>query len=105
MEPLARRAQRSIPRGYAGRLGNGPALHPLKAHLHHATWASTKWVSSGTGRPVAPFAAPDFQAVPATSRWAHGYLDVKRRRNIAAVIAPPARPPPMLPMSAKLLFS
>ncbi len=29
-----------------------------------------KVVSSGTGRPVAPFCAPLFQAVPAMSRWA-----------------------------------
>jgi hypothetical protein len=27
-------------------------------------------VSSGTGRPVAPFSLPDFHAVPAISRWA-----------------------------------
>ena len=33
-------------------------------------------VSSGTGRPVAPFAAPLFQAVPAMSRWAQVYLRV-----------------------------
>jgi hypothetical protein len=41
-----------------------------------AAWARTKCVSRPTGRPVAPLAAPDFQAVPAMSRCAHGYLPV-----------------------------
>src|SRR6185503_2063589 len=59
---------------------------------------------SATGRPVAPFSAPDFHAVPAMSRCAHGYALVKRARKQAAVTEPPARVP-MLGKSAKLLFS
>ena len=58
----------------------------------------------GTGRPVAPLSLPDFHAVPAMSRWAQSYFLVKRERKQAAVTAPAARPP-MLPMSAKLLFN
>ncbi len=33
--------------------------------------SSRKWVSSGTGLPVAPFSLPERQAVPAISRCAH----------------------------------
>ena len=47
--------------------------------------------------------APERHAVPAMSRWAQRSLSVKRCRNIAAVMAPPARAP-TLAMSAKLLF-
>src|SRR6185436_11250483 len=59
--------------------------------------------SRPTGRPVAPLAAPLFQAVPAMSRCAHGNLPTKRCRNLAAVMAPPARPA-TLATSAKLVF-
>src|SRR5690349_13855834 len=62
------------------------------------------WVSSGTGRPVAPFSLPDFQAVPAMSRCAQRYFWVNRARKQAAVMVPAARPP-ILATSAKLLFS
>src|SRR5471032_3686694 len=63
-----------------------------------------KFDSSGTGRPVAPFAPPDFHAVPAMSRWAQVYLRVKFSRKAAAVHeAPPGEP--MLARSAKLDLS
>jgi L-aspartate oxidase len=43
-----------------------------------------KCTSSGTGRPVPPLSLPDFQAVPAMSRWAQSYflanLTGRRRR-------------------------
>ncbi|OMP13582.1 hypothetical protein COLO4_01367 [Corchorus olitorius] len=61
-------------------------------------------VSSGTGRPVAPLAAPLFHAVPAMSRWAQSYFSVKRARKQAAVTLPAGRPP-MLPISAKFDLS
>ena len=57
--------------------------------------------SNATGRPVAPFALPERQAVPAISRCAQLYLRVKRDRKQPAVIAPPGRPP-MFAISAKL---
>src|SRR5476651_588177 len=61
--------------------------------------------SKGTGRPVAPFALPPREAVPATSKCAQaGVSAVKRARNAAADDAPPVRPP-MLAMSAKFDFN
>src|SRR5260221_7070213 len=66
----------------------------------HAARFSRKWERSATGRPVAPFSAPDFHAVPAMSRCAHGYALVKRDRKHAAVMEPPAREA-MLGKSAK----
>ena len=48
-------------------------------------------------------AAPPFQAVPAMSRWPQRYFEAKRCRNLAAVIAPPARPATFA-TSAKLVF-
>jgi len=63
-----------------------------------------KAVRSGTGRPVAPFSLPDFQAVPAMSRWAQSYLRVNLDRKQAAVTLPAGRPP-IFAKSAKLLFS
>ena len=60
---------------------------------HPSARAIRKRVSSGTGRPLAPFWAPDFQAVPAMSRCAQSYFLVKRARKQAAVTAPASRPP------------
>jgi hypothetical protein len=79
----------------------------VELDARHAALAlpSRNWVSSGTGRPVAPFSPPDFQAVPAMSRCAHLYLPVKRARKQAAVMVPAPLLPPMLGMSAKLLLS
>src|SRR5690348_1653689 len=44
----------------------------VKIDARHAARLTRKCDSSGTGRPVAPFSAPDFHAVPAMSRCAHG---------------------------------
>src|SRR5258708_37309949 len=70
----------------------------------HAARRTRKCERRATGRPVAPFSAPDFHAVPAMSRCAHGYALVNRERQHAAVIEPPAREP-MLGMSAKFDLS
>src|SRR5215510_3123450 len=70
------------------------ARHPLARLMR-------KVVSRGTGRPVAPFSLPDFQAVPAMSRWAQSYLRVNFERKHAAVTLPAARPP-IFAKSAKL---
>ena len=51
---------------------NGP--HSCGPFSFHAKRDQTRFirkvVSSGTGRPVAPFDAPLFHAVPAISKWA-----------------------------------
>lgn len=39
-----------------------------------AAWLIKYCSNNATGRPVAPFAAPPFHAVPAMSKWAHGYF-------------------------------
>src|SRR5215469_7546298 len=71
----------------------------IEIDLGHA-WSSRYCTKSGTGRPVAPFSPPPFQAVPAMSRCAQVMFLVKRARKEAAVMAPPSRPA----TSAKLLF-
>src|SRR5690606_37954737 len=79
----------------------GGAEREVDSDLHHSpAWASRNWVSSGTGRPVAPLSLPLFHAVPAMSRWAQRYCLVKRERKHAAVTEP-AGGPPMLAISAK----
>src|SRR3990167_334862 len=77
----------------------------MEGHFRHlfSARAIKNSTSSPTGRPVAPFAAPLFQAVPAMSRCAQGYWLVKRCKNLAAVIAPPMRPA-TLATSAKLVL-
>jgi hypothetical protein len=44
-------------------------------------------------------------AVPAMSRWTHGYSSANSFRNIAAVIVPPARPPVFLMSATSDLIS
>src|SRR5207249_2762873 len=48
--------------------------------------------------------ASSSQAVPAISRCAQGVLSANSLRNMAAVIAPPGRPPTLV-ISAKALFN
>src|SRR5690554_808312 len=68
-------------------------------------WLFNKYcTNSDTGRPVAPLAPPDFQAVPAISKCAQGKFFAKRDKKQAAVILPPSRPP-IFAISAKLLSS
>src|SRR4029453_4789400 len=69
-----------------------------------ASCPSNQVVSSATGRPVAPFSLPSFQATPAMSRCAQSNFLAKRDRKQAAVMLPPARPE-MFAKSAKLLAS
>src|SRR5690349_18664752 len=91
--------------------GDGQSVSPtgIKVNLRHS-WlfrdalSIRNCVSSGTGRPVAPFSLPDFHAVPAISRCAQRYFLVKRQRKQAAVMVPAGRPP-ILATSAKLLLS
>src|SRR5699024_6903286 len=81
------------------------AVQDVKRNFRHAALRalSARYCTSRpTGRPVAPFSAPDFQATPAMSRCAHRSLRVKRCRKLAAVMAPALRPP-TLAKSAKLL--
>ena len=84
-------------RAFKGR----PDYQPFTVHLPDSA-SATPYV--GTGHPLAPFALPDTQAVPAMSRCAHAYLSVNRDRKHAAVMLPASRPP-ILAMSAKLLSS
>ena len=64
-------------------------------------------VNVRTPTPDGPFAINGFasssQAVPAISRCTHGVASANSLRNIAAVIAPPQRPP-IFGRSAKALF-
>src|SRR3954470_10580276 len=59
--------------------------------------------SERTGTPLGPFAiqglSVSIQAVPAMSRWIQGVSSTNSLRNIAAVTAPPQRPPEFM-MSA-----
>src|ERR1700732_1617191 len=66
--------------------------------------ARSQVVNNGTGRPVAPFSLPSFQATPAISRCAQSYFLVNFDRKHAAVMLPPGRPA-ILAKSAKLLAS
>src|SRR5437773_1716364 len=65
---------------------------------------SSQVVSSGMGRPVAPFSFPSFHATPAMSRCAQSYFLPNLERKHAALMPPPARVP-ILAKSAKLLSS
>src|SRR3981081_3717447 len=76
----------------------------IEIDARHTARRARKCTRSATGRPVAPFSAPDFHAVPAMSRCAHGYALVKRERKHAAVMEPPARVP-MFGKSAKFDLS
>jgi len=58
----------------------------------------------GTGLPVDPLFAPEFQAVPAISKWAQGNLVANLDKKHAAVTLPASRPP-IFAKSAKLLFN
>src|SRR4029077_19933342 len=63
----------------------------------------TNSTSDRTAIPDGPFAIHDLfssiHAVPAMSRWIHGVSPTNSLRNIAAVTAPPQRPP-LFTMSA-----
>src|SRR6516164_3751161 len=92
----------------------------LRPHLPHPTmwdtrccdaapssyWAAKSRANSAserTGTPDGPFAIQgllsSIQATPAMSRWIQGVSPTNSFRNIAAVTAPPQRPP-LLTMSA-----
>src|SRR5207245_1936977 len=78
--PLGTGGDRVAAAGHTGGLPRDGL--PGREREHHVAWGhcdalfSRKSVSNGTGRPVAPLAAPLFHAVPAMSRCAQVYFFV-----------------------------
>src|ERR1700678_486005 len=72
----------------------------------HSARLRTQTLMVRTANPDGPLAIQGFassdQAKPAISRWIHGVSSANSFKNIAAVIAPPQRLPPVFMMSAML---